>query len=253
MSVLVTRPGEDGADLCYQLSRLGIESQHHPLLRFEQGKDNETLHCTLKHCDIVIAVSQYAVHWAYQTLKQQHRPFPSQIHYFAIGNKTAQLLQQYSAQRVISPKISDSEHLLDLPALKLVKNQRILILRGNGGRELIYQTLQQRGASVDYSEIYQRSYLPITKDVFSQWQLANIKQLVVTSSDQLHYLISHTPNDYLAWIKQLKLYLPSIRIEQQAKQLGFSHIINTGSAANSVLLEYISGKTNTAGSKYDRQ
>lgn len=252
MTVLVTRPGEDGSDLCQKLSTLGISNLHHPLLTFIQGRDAASLQYHLKNCHLVIAVSQHAVYWAQHILKHQNASFPTAPIYLAIGNKTAQLLQQYCGKTVISPKISDSEHLLDLPALKLVKNRRILILRGNGGRELIYQTLQQRGADVDYSEVYQRAYIPIDESiVYPYWKQLNIKQLVITSGDQLSYLITQSSNDFKHWLTQRELYIPSQRIEQEAKEFGFSRIINTGSAANSILLAHLSGKLNT-GRQHDR-
>lgn len=251
MSVLVTRPGKDGEALCQLLQQRNIDSFHHPLIELKQGKDCALLANALYECDIVIAVSQYAVQWAWQTLQQQNIPFPSQITYFAIGNKTAQLLQQYSAKDVISPQISDSEHLLDLPALKLVKNKRILILRGNGGRELIQQTLQQRGARVEYNEVYRRVQLPISKhNTWKQWKMHGVSHLVITSGEQLAFFMSQVPKPYLSWVTQLTLYVPSLRIYQQAEEFGFSHIINTGSAANPVLLDYLS-ETFITGNKHD--
>ncbi|WP_089138067.1 uroporphyrinogen-III synthase [Vibrio rumoiensis] len=252
MTVLVTRPGQDGEMLCFNLQQRQIASIHHPLIDVSQGRDYSSLMDDLSQADIVIAVSQYAVFWAQYTLKTIHQSFPTKPKYFAIGNKTAELLQQYTQQSVLSPQISDSEHLLDLPALKLVKNKRILILRGNGGRELIHQTLQQRGATVFYNEIYRRNLLPI-KDIhlWEQWKMQGVSHLVITSGEQLAFFISQVPKQYLPWVVQLKLYVPSLRIHQQAEELGFSHIINTGSAANPVLLDCLSN-TFTTGQKHDR-
>ncbi|WP_086981905.1 uroporphyrinogen-III synthase [Vibrio aphrogenes] len=252
MSVLVTRPGKDGEALCHSLQQHNIPSIHHPLIELRQGQDSPQLVSALSQCDLVIAVSQHAVHWAWQELQQHHQPFPSHLRYFAIGEKTAQLLHQFTQQEVLSPQISDSEHLLDLPALKLVKNQRILILRGNGGRELIHHTLQARGAMVEYNEIYRRVPLPINKhNTWEQWKMHGVSHLVITSGEQLAFFMSQVPKSYLSWVTQLTLYVPSQRIYQQAEHFEFSHIINTGSAANPVLLDYLS-KTYVTGKRYDR-
>ncbi|OEF24350.1 uroporphyrinogen-III synthase [Vibrio rumoiensis] len=253
MSVLVTRPGKDGEALCQMLKRQGIDSFHHPLIQLEQGAGYTTLPDDIQHCDIIIAVSQHAVHWAQHCLHNHHINFPQHTTYFAIGEKTARTLEKHIKKEVISPLISDSEHLLDLPALKLVKNKRILILRGNGGRELIYQALQQRGAQVHYNEIYHRKPCPVDDlTIWSHWKTSGIKHIVITSGEQLDHLLKQTPNQYLDWLKQLNLYIPSQRIKQQAEKVGFSHIINTGSAANPILLDYLSGKFIT-GQQHDRQ
>lgn len=252
MTVLVTRPGKDGEELCQMLQQKGITSQHHPLIQLEKGAGFESLPNNILTHDIIIAVSQYAVYWAKQSLKQYNTHFPEHLEYFAIGKKTAQYLRNITQKNVTFPLISDSEHLLDLPALKLVQNKRILILRGNGGRETIYKTLTERGALVEYNEIYSRKPLPFTDlNIWDNWQQLNVKKLVVTSGEQLNYLISLTPQKYLNWLKQLTLYIPSQRIAQQAIELGFLDIINTGSAANPILLDYLSG-TLITGQKDDR-
>ncbi|MGO1191652.1 uroporphyrinogen-III synthase [Vibrio casei] len=252
MSVLVTRPGKDGEALCTMLQKHNIASLHHPLIQLEQGSGYTELPQDMETSDIIIAVSQHAVHWANHALQYYHADFPQQATYFAIGEKTAHSLTKLTQKEVIFPLISDSEHLLDLPALKSVKNKRILILRGNGGRELIYQTLSQRGARVHYNEIYQRNPISITDPtLWAHWQDAKVTQLVVTSGEQLEYLIQQIPKQYLRWLKQLTLYIPSQRIGQQAEKFGFLHIINTGSAANPILLDYLSGKLIT-GQEHDR-
>ncbi len=251
MTVLVTRPGKDGEALCHLLQQRHIQSLHHPLIAFKQGRDSEKLISALAQCDIVIAVSQHAVTWAWEVLQQHDHTFPPHLNYIAIGDRTAQFLQQHQLKNVVSPKISDSEHLLDLPALKLVKNKRILILRGNGGRELIHQTLTQRGAQVEYNEIYHRVSLPIPPlNTWAQWKAQGVSHLVITSGEQLAFFMSQVPKSYLLWVTQLILYVPSQRIYQQAEQIGFSHIINTGSAANLVLLDCLS-KTFFTGPNHD--
>lgn len=78
-----------------------------------------------------------------------------------------------------------------------------------------------------------------------------VSHLVITSGEQLAFFMSQVPKSYLSWVTQLTLYVPSQRIYQQAEHFEFSHIINTGSAANPVLLDYLS-KTYVTGKRYDR-
>lgn len=245
MNVLVTRPGADGKKLCDLLSLEGIQAYHHPLLQIEQGMGFHALKDQLDDYDIIIAVSQHAVFWASQRLALSNQDWPKKIRYFAIGNKTAQSLQQQVQQEVFTPQISDSEHLLNLAELQNVEMKNVLILRGNGGRDLIYQTLLQRGAKVDYCNIYQRVFLPLKDDDFQHWLNLEMTHIVVTSSEQLSYLVQRMPATYDKWFKQLYLFIPSQRIARDAQSLGFLNIINTGSAANPKLRDCISGKSIT--------
>jgi uroporphyrinogen-III synthase len=68
------------------------------------------------------------------------------------------------------------------------------------------------------------------------WQDRKIKQLVITSSGQLNHFISQIADEYLEWVLELTLYVPSERIVQEALSLGFKQVINTCSASNKDLL-----------------
>ncbi|MDF4358644.1 uroporphyrinogen-III synthase, partial [Vibrio parahaemolyticus] len=113
----------------------------------------------------------------------------------------------------------------------------VLILRGNGGRELIKDALVRRGAKVHYSETYKREFIlfdPVS--CVSLWKTLQINQIVVTSGEQLDYLCSQLTSEQLAWLNQQELYIPSQRIADIAIQRGFTRVRCTGSASNQELL-----------------
>jgi len=237
MAVLVTRPDSQGKELCQQLIALGIPALHQPLIGIEAGADLPQLPQALQHCDYVLAVSQHAVLLSQQFLRAQQLKWPASPRYLAVGQKTAQLLSKVCEQPVHYPDISDSEHLLALPELHHVQGQRIEILRGNGGRELIYDTLCARGAMVRYREVYQRVDLPFSAPTsVARWQQAQVDTLVITSSHQLMFFVSQLTGADLNWALSLKLLVPSDRIAHDAQLLGFSHVVTTGSAANQDLV-----------------
>ncbi|MGP8846919.1 uroporphyrinogen-III synthase, partial [Enterobacter hormaechei] len=82
-----------------------------------------------------------------------------------------------------------SEVLLQLPELQNIAGKRALILRGNGGRELIGETLTARGADVDFCECYQRSakYYDGAEEAM-RWQSRGVTTVVVTSGEMLQQL-----------------------------------------------------------------
>ncbi|HET9680094.1 MAG TPA: uroporphyrinogen-III synthase, partial [Gammaproteobacteria bacterium] len=75
----------------------------------------------------------------------------------AIGPGTAQALTQLGHPADVHPQKGDSENLLAASVLQSMEGQRVVIVRGDGGRELIAETLKQRGAQVGYLEVYRRA------------------------------------------------------------------------------------------------
>lgn len=243
MAVLVTRPGQDGIELCEALTSLHIDAIHHPLIKLQPTQDHQPLLEKLQTADIIIAVSQHAVHYAHQILSQHRLSWPEGKLYLAVGQKTAYKLGKVAQQKVHYPTTSDSEHLLQLPQIQSVSQCSIIILRGNGGRELIYQSLLERDAKVEYIEVYRRSPLPFDPEqVIQHWRSRNIDTLVLTSGEQLQYLDSSLSEMQRNWLQTLSLLVPSQRIATIARELGYKNIVNIGSAANSDLLNAISKK-----------
>jgi len=233
MTVLVTRPGEQGKALCQQLANIGLSALHHPLINIEAGTDLPHLIPDIHQCDVIIAVSQHAVIFSDQFLRNQRSFWSPTVRYLAVGQKTAHLLSKATGQSVNYPQVSDSEHLLKLTELQAISGKNIIILRGNGGRELINETLTQRGGRIQYKEVYRRVDIPFSaRQCVESWQQAKVDSLVITSSHQLTFFMSQFDETELAWVYQLTLIVPSQRIALDAKALGFKHIVTACSATN---------------------
>lgn len=233
MAILVTRPGEDGIELCQDLTQRGYNALHHPLITIAEGHELTQLRTELAQYDMMMAVSQPAVNLTQQYLQSQGLSWPTGVIYLAIGQKTAQVLSKACQQPVHYPEISDSEHFLELPVLQEVSQKRMVILRGNGGRELISTTLTQRGAQVCCREVYRRIELPFhAQETLPRWQQAKVDTLVITSLHQLTFFMSQLTAHAKDWAYQQRLLVPSERIGREAHALGFQHIVITGSAAN---------------------
>ena len=80
----------------------------------------------------------------------------------------------------------------------------MLILRGNGGRELLREQATLRGATVDTVECYQRT--PISYNNEEQTSIcirSGVQTLVVTSLEILQALIEFVPENEQTWLKKL--------------------------------------------------
>ncbi|MGR5169117.1 uroporphyrinogen-III synthase [Vibrio astriarenae] len=233
MSVLITRPDEPGRQLTQHLNQVGIAAHHFPLISILPSNKNHQLQHDLECADIVIAVSQYAVTYADKSIKH----WPSQCLYFAIGSKTALQLEQVTKKTVYTPEIHESEHFLLLPELSQshIFKKKVIILRGNGGRDLIREQLSARGAYVEYREVYQRKNIKFdSKLAITEWQDNLIQHVVITSSEQLNHLLSMCRGNK-SWLVERCIYVPSERIAQEAKALGFTQVVCTHGASNTVI------------------
>ena len=81
------------------------------------------------------------------------------LQWFSVGAATAQILADHGLDVSYPAAGDDSEALLELPQLREAiarPDARVLIMRGEGGRELLAERLREQGASVDYLELYRR-------------------------------------------------------------------------------------------------
>ncbi|KAB2824899.1 uroporphyrinogen-III synthase [Aliivibrio finisterrensis] len=243
MTILVTRPEQESQALCDALNQLGHPAISHPLLTIHPGNELSQLpelFSPLSDGDFLIAVSQHAVEHTQNYLQHHQIEWKKGLNYLAVGQKSAQHLRTYISDAVHFPTPSDSEHLLALPVLNRVAGKKVLILRGNGGRDLIYQALEALGAEVNYCEVYQRKMTPFDGKLNAQkWQSQNINTIIITSGEQLSFFTSQFAGTDLDWVLHCRLLVPSERINLLGQQLGYQHIETVGGASNSDLLHYI--------------
>lgn len=182
--LLLTRPAEESAALAASLSDAGIFSSSLPLLDIEAlpvtPEQQSVLRDLGRYCAVIV-VSKPAARLAVQQLNQ---PWP-QLPWFSVGAATAQVLADHGLNVHYPQTGDDSEALLELPALREAiarPDARVLILRGEGGRELLAERLREQGASVDYLELYRRLLPAYEAGVLTQRiQLERLNGLVVSS------------------------------------------------------------------------
>jgi len=105
----------------------------------------------IQRFDTIIFISPNAVEHGLNQL-QSLSALNSNIQLATIGQGSAKALKsKLGKQPDICPQENfNSEGLLATEAMQNVANKRILIIRGNGGREHLKNVLQQRGAIVEY-------------------------------------------------------------------------------------------------------
>ncbi|MCS4313435.1 uroporphyrinogen-III synthase [Pseudomonas sp. SJZ103] len=236
--VLLTRPAEESAALAAALSEAGIFSSSLPLLDIEPlpvTPEQQAIFGDLGRYCAVIVVSKPAARLAVQQLDQA---WP-QLSWFSVGAATAQVLADHGLCVHYPQTGDDSEALLQLPALREAiarPGARVLILRGEGGRELLAERLREQGASVDYLELYRR-FLPTydTGVLTRRIQLERLNGLVVSSGQGFLHLQALAGPDW-PQVAQLPLFVPSPRVAEMARAAGAEKVVDCRGASAAALL-----------------
>ena len=146
---------------------------------------------------------------------------PGDARVIAIGEATATLLEENGIKVAIVPQRSTSEALLGDGRLGPMAGRRVLIVRGDDGRELLAQSLRHTGAHVDYAGVYRRCMPPPPPpDLVQAWN-ARIDAMIVTSEHMLKNLIKLTDNH--PSVLGTPLVVISERLQNAANALGFTH------------------------------
>ncbi len=242
MTILVTRPSPAAEELVSRLRALGRVAWSLPLIEFTPGRDLDRLPqwlAELSAGDFVFTLSQQAIHFAQPLMRQQGLTWPAGVNYYAIGRSTALAMHTATGYAVEYPHEGEtSEVLIQFPALQRVSGKRALILRGNGGRELLAETLTARGAQVTFCECYQRCakyYDGLSEG--RRWRDRGIDTVVVTSGEMLQQLYTLFPDiDRQEWLLGCRLVVVSERLATLARDSGWQDIIVADGADNDALL-----------------
>jgi uroporphyrinogen-III synthase len=231
VGVLVTRPAAQADTLCERIVQLDWEPVRFPAVRIESNPGGPW---DIEQFDMLIFISKNAVEHGAQRL-QGCNP---RIRIAAVGLGTSQLLSTFDLAANIVPNDGrwNSEGLLEHPELQTVVGKRILIVRGNGGRELLRDTLQSRGAQVDYAEVYRRA-LPASDvgPLLKRWR-QQISLVLATSNemlDNLHTLFGPAGKELLL---KTPLLVVSGRGVAHARELGHLCVIQADGASDDALL-----------------
>lgn len=166
---------------------------------------------------------------------------PKLLRLGAIGKATNNALAIAGLSVDLIPQENyNSEALLAMPELQAMQGQRVLIVRGEGGREELASTLRSRGADVHYLNVYKR-IIPSTNntEVISLLEQNKLDVITVTSGEVLQNLLIMLDAVRHQQLFNLPLVVVSDRIKQMAVDMGFKRIAVTNSPSDEAILETI--------------
>ena len=228
VGVLVTRPAAQAGGFTARLGELGADVLLFPALAIlPTGRPDDLARvlADLPNDDLAIFISPAAAEWGLAAVGE----WPDRVAVAAVGQGTAQALRQRGLPSVLTPSQgADSEHLLALPELAEVAGRRIVLFRGEGGRELLADTLRARGARVTYAECYRRG-LPQADPAPVRAALAQgrLQALTAFSSETLDNLLAMLGPDAPPTLFDVPLFAPHPRIAGHGRRLGFRQCVET--------------------------
>ena len=250
LRVLVTRPQRQAGKWQALLQRQGAATLRAPLMEispFEIGErrpENDAIESRLTKLDQyqhLIFVSQNAAHCGLQWISHCNARIADNAQCYAVGTATAERLQQEQLTVTAAGNTMNTEALLALPQLQDVDGSQILIMRGQGGRPLLAKILEERGAKVDYLELYQRVQPATTTEQLNNSDWGQAGDIVALHSGESlqnwHNVIEQLQKP--EWL-QIPVLIPGVRVQQLAQSLGFSSIITADNATDREMSQSLS-------------
>ena len=240
-TIVVTRPREQVAPLAKAITAAGGAPLPFPLLEILPVADPRALEtgvARLAGAALAIFISPNAVDHALPAILA-HGPWPAGTVPAAVGQGTVKALAACGVAGCIAPRERfESEALLALPDLagERVSGRRVVIFRGDGGRELLAETLRERGALVEYITCYRRAG-PAggVQPLLEGWRAGRLDALTVSSSEGLRNLLDLLDDEGRAFLARTPVFVPHARIAENARAAGLHEIILTEAADAGIL------------------
>ncbi|HVJ23245.1 MAG TPA: uroporphyrinogen-III synthase [Burkholderiales bacterium] len=221
-TILVTRPRAQAAGLARLIEQAGGQAHLFPAIEIEEVPPPAALG-RLEEFDLAIFVSPTAV----AKVMPHVRKLPRVA---AVGAGTRRQLEKHGVTDVIAPSTgADSEALLAVPELQKPAGMRIAILRGDGGRALLGETLAVRGARVEHVTCYRRLR---PQAPARPWRTGELAAVTVSSGQGLANLFEVLD---AALLRSTPLFVPHARIAEQARALSAREVVLAGHSDEDML------------------
>jgi uroporphyrinogen-III synthase len=246
-AVVITRPRQQAEPLARAVAALGRTPLILPLLEISPLPDAAPLRAALarlRDYALVAFVSPNAVDAAFAHIEQ----WPPEVALAVVGEGSRAALARhgidgddYRVYVPVDPARSDSEHLLQALDLAALAGRKVLVVRGETGREVLPDALRAARVDVETVAAYRRAVPGLTPDLAASLRalLAGPNDWIITSSEALRGLAGLVgqldDGASVANLQRQRLIVPHARIAETASALGFTAVTLTGSGDERLL------------------
>ena len=238
--------------LCRLLETHGATALRLPAVEIKPHGERRALAAQvgpLQQFDLIVFVSANAVRFGAPLLDQRR-----DLTLAAVGPATLRALNQAGYRVAILPTDGfDSEGLLAHPRLHHLAGQRVLLVKGLDGRELLQDELEQRGAAVTTVAVYERQRAAPTPAQLAalEGQLRDgvVHVITATSLEIAESLLAMATPELHAQYERVHWLLPSARIAVGMQERGLhAPLLLAASAEDQALVDaLLRWRTSTSG------
>jgi uroporphyrinogen-III synthase len=237
--VLVVRPLRQEDAFLNLLNQGGISFKYIPIMSIDpvSSESDEFFRATrcihgLDQFDQVIFISANAAEIGLPMIAKRWSQIPKNTQFLAVGQQTADIFSAFDYPVSYPKHQPNTEGLLhELSQLQDLTAQSVLILRGGSGRQTLGDELVRRGGQITYAELYQRNI--DAKHLVEAQNFSSQSSCVVVHSGELLQAMG-VPAD-----KRIPLVVPSDRIAQLAKEMGYQSVQVAQNALPSSMYEAV--------------
>jgi uroporphyrinogen-III synthase len=244
--VLVTRPAGRAEALLAALELRGYRCLHQPMLSLEPlvelSPAQRELLLNADRYQHIIFVSLTAIELGMDWLEHYWPQLPVGLKWYAVGRSSARRLGEFGVEPQLPETEMTSEGLLQLPSLLHCAGERVLLVRGEGGRTLLARTLEERGARVDQLALYRRWSTSLAPgELYRDMVGADVQVILLSSADGLASLLDLLTPEETNNVTRMVILVPSSRVAQSARQAGFRHVVVAADASDQSMLRALEG------------
>ncbi|AZN37292.1 uroporphyrinogen-III synthase [Iodobacter ciconiae] len=232
----VTRPSQQAADLVNLLHAAGAEVLPLPLLEIAPPADLAPLQFALANIgqfDLAVFISPSALDAVFARLPG---PWPQNLPVAVVGPGSERRARALGVQDIICPASQfDSEGLLQEARMQSLAGKKLVLFRGNGGRELLPSALQERGALLTLITAYQRQPPRFDLDHLTSQLDRGCDGIIISSSEAAQHLFQLAGGEALQALQSRIYFVPHPRIAQTLIALGAKQIELTDAGDSGIL------------------
>ncbi|HUI99447.1 MAG TPA: uroporphyrinogen-III synthase [Usitatibacter sp.] len=239
LGVVITRPQPAAEALAAALREEGARAFVFPSLAIGAAplsqRSLDAL-ARLGECTLAIFISANAVAYGLAAAGRAGR-WPPSARVAAVGEATAAALRNSGFEAVISPRErQDSEALLAVPELRVVKGENVIVFRGEGGREHLREVLESRGARVDYVECYRRARPNADPaPLLRAWERGEVHAVNALSAETLENFVAMLGRDGEGLIADSTLVVPHPAIAAHPDARRFAAVVVAAPGADGLV------------------
>ena len=239
-TVVLTRPQADSERLSETLQNEGFQTRVMPIITIEAIPTAEQAPApSLSDDALCIFISANAVRFGLPQLGSALAR-DSDLTVIAVGNKTRDTLAAEGIQAQV-PVRADSEGLLAMPALSAPDSRDVVIVKGEGGRELLASELTGRGARVTEWACYRRCWPEVDLSGLIEISAGLIFQ--ASSGEMVSRLSELLAGGGQADLFQSSIIVPSDRVARLATEIGWGQVIRAEDASDDAFIRALKQHT----------